>query len=307
MPGRSAVKLGYNTWSTPSLPFDEAARTLARIGYDSIEVTVCDGWPTDALTSTNDDVESWRATAAENGLEISSVTANAPLVCDEDIWSRSRHRLIRSFEIAALLGAGTPLPVSLGAHRPKPPLLGGSPPPIVAQTTWDADRHLIEDRFGDLAELATAAGCGLALEPHSGAVVSTPEQALAVLAAVDSPTLGINLDISHFAVRDFVLEDVVAQLLPHTLVVEVKDHVRTDTGFDFLVPGEGEFAYVPFLSQLQQLGYDGTVSVEISVRRQAKPGFDEIEAAELSYRTLVQACADAGVHRMQKIEEDHDA
>ncbi|ACQ82424.1 Xylose isomerase domain protein TIM barrel [Beutenbergia cavernae DSM 12333] len=291
------MKLGYNTWSTPTLPFGEVVRTLARIGYDSVEVTVCEGWPTDALTATDEDVAGWRTAAGEVGLEISSVTANAPLVCDDETWAGSRRRLMRSFEVAALLGAGAALPVSLGAHRPKGPLLGGNPPPIVAQTTWDADRQLIEDRFGELAELATAAGCAVALEPHSGAVVSTPEQALAVLAAVASPTLGVNLDISHFAVRDFDLEGVVAALLPHTLVVEVKDHVRTDDGFDFLVPGEGEFAYVPFLSQLDSLGYGGTVSVEISVRRQAKPGFDEVAAAELSYSTLARAFAEAGVRR----------
>lgn len=292
------MRLGYNTWSTPSLPFDEAASTIARIGFDSIEVTVCEGWPTDAERASDEDARRWRGQAVDAGLEISSVTANAPLVCDEQTWAVSRSRLKRSFDIGAILGDGVALPASLGAHRPKAPLLGGNPPPIVAQTSWDDDRAQIEDRFGELTELAVAAGCTLALEPHSGAVVSTPEQALAVLAAVDSPALGINLDISHFAVRDFVVAGVVEQLLPHTFVVEVKDHVRTDDGFDFLVPGEGDFAYLPFVAQLDELGYTGTVSVEISVRRQAKPGFDEIEAAELSYRTLTAAFADAGVPRV---------
>lgn len=291
------MRLGYNTWSTPSLPFAEAANTIAGIGYDSIEVTVCEGWPTDAARATDEDARRWRSQATDAGLEISSVTANAPLVCDEDTWAVSRSRLQRSFEIGAILGDGAALPCSLGAHRPKAPLLGGNPPPIVAQTSWDSDRQQIEDRFGELTELAVAAGCTLALEPHSGAVVSTAEQALTVLRAVDSPALGINLDISHFAVRDFVIADVVEQLLPHTFVVEVKDHVRTDDGFDFLVPGEGDFAYVPFVAQLDLLDYTGTISVEISVRRQAKPGFDEIDAAELSYRTLTAAFDEAGVTR----------
>lgn len=291
------MKLGYNTWSTPSLPFDQVVQTLQRIGFDSVEVTVCEGWPTDALTASNDDARWWRAAADAAGLEISSVTANASLVCEDDVWSHSRTRLARSFEIAAVLGGGEVLPVSLGAHRPKGPLLGGSPPPITAQTSFDADRGLIADRFGELAELAVAAGCAVALEPHAGAVVSMPEQALAVLADVGSPALGLNLDISHFAVRDFDLAEVVEQLYPHTLVVEVKDHVRTEDGFDFLIPGEGDFAYVPFLAQLNALGYAGTVSVEISVRRQALPDFDETEAAELSYRTLAAAFEEAAITR----------
>lgn len=291
------MRLGYNTWSTPNLSFADATAHLARIGYDSIEVTVCEDWPTDAMLASDEEARRWRQDAVENGLEISSVTANAPLVCDDDIWATSRRRLARSFEVAGILGNGSALPVSLGAHKPKGKLLGGSPPPITAQTSWEADRQQIIDRFGELVELATAAGCSVALEPHAGAVVSMPEQALAVLDAVGSPALGINLDISHFAVRDFDLAEVVAALLPRSVVVEVKDHRRTESGFDFLTPGEGEFDYPAFLGPLAAGGYTGTVSVEISVRRQALPDFDEVEAAELSYRTLAAACEQAGVVR----------
>lgn len=291
------MRLGYNTWSTPNLAFDRAVQELARIGYDSIEVTVCEDWPTDAMRASDEDAAGWRANAVEAGLEISSVTANAPLVCDDEVWVESRRRLSRSFEVAAVLGGGQALPVSLGAHKPKAPLLGGNPPPIVAQDSWEDDRQLIVDRFGELVELAVGAGCSVALEPHAGAVVSMPEQALAVLREVGSPALGLNLDISHFAVRDFDLAEVVAQLLPHTVVVEVKDHRRTETGFDFLTPGEGEFDYPGFLRLLADGGYQGTVSVEISVRRQALPDFDEVEAAELSYRTLTAALAQAGIPR----------
>jgi hypothetical protein len=28
------MKLGYNTWPMPTLPFDEAVPSLARLGYD---------------------------------------------------------------------------------------------------------------------------------------------------------------------------------------------------------------------------------------------------------------------------------
>lgn len=291
------MRLGYNTWSMPSTPFAQAVRELSRIGYDSVEVTVCEGWATDALTASDDDAAQWRADAADAGLEISSVTANAPLVCDDEVWADSRRRLLRSFEVAAVLGDGRALPVSLGAHKPKAPLLGGNPPPIVAQDSWVSDRQLIIDRFGELVDLAVNAGCSVALEPHAGAVVSMPEHALAVLDGVGSPSLGLNLDISHFAVRDFDLAEVVAALLPHAVVVEVKDHRRTADGFDFLIPGEGEFDYPTFLGLLEAAGYSGTVSVEISVRRQALPDFDELEAARLSYRTLAAASEQAGIDR----------
>jgi hypothetical protein len=37
------MRLGYNTWSMPTLPFDEAVPSLARLGYDrgvAVEISV---------------------------------------------------------------------------------------------------------------------------------------------------------------------------------------------------------------------------------------------------------------------------
>src|SRR5512133_2689995 len=44
---RVPVKLCYSTWSMPKLPVDEIAPALARIGYDSHDLTVIPGWSTE--------------------------------------------------------------------------------------------------------------------------------------------------------------------------------------------------------------------------------------------------------------------
>ena len=41
--------LGYNSWSMPTLDIDTTVRHLAKLGYDSMELTICPGWPTEAL------------------------------------------------------------------------------------------------------------------------------------------------------------------------------------------------------------------------------------------------------------------
>ena len=43
------MKLGYNTWSMPTLSFGEAVRHCASLGFDSVEVTVSEGWKTDVM------------------------------------------------------------------------------------------------------------------------------------------------------------------------------------------------------------------------------------------------------------------
>src|SRR5580692_5799246 len=46
---RRLMLLGYNSWSMPTLDIDTTVRHLAKLGYDSMELTICPGWPTEAL------------------------------------------------------------------------------------------------------------------------------------------------------------------------------------------------------------------------------------------------------------------
>ena len=54
------MKLGYNTWSMPTLTFEEAVPHLGRLGFDSVEVTVSEGWRTDVMLLSPGEVARWR-------------------------------------------------------------------------------------------------------------------------------------------------------------------------------------------------------------------------------------------------------
>ena len=72
------MKLGYNTWSMPTLAFGEAARHCAGLGFDSVEVTVSEGWTTDVMKIGRSEPAEWKRIIGETGLVITSLTANAP-------------------------------------------------------------------------------------------------------------------------------------------------------------------------------------------------------------------------------------
>ena len=99
-------------------------------------------------------------------------------------------------------------------------------------------------------------------------------RALDVLQTVGSKALGLNLDVSHFAVQGLPIGEVVRALAPHAIACEVKDHRGVAPDFEFLIPGEGDFDYPTFLRELARSGYDGSVAVEISVFRQRVAGYD---------------------------------
>lgn len=293
------MKLGYNTWSTPMLSLEENIALLSRVGYDSIELTVCEGWPTDAMLASPGDGVRWRRMIDDAGLHLSSITGNVPVVVPDSEWAGPRERLLRSFDLAAeAQHEGQGLPVSLGALRP--PAVGASifGNAVASEEIYAETRSVIIDRFSELAEEAGKRGVRVALECHVAAIVTSPERALDVLGSVNSEHLGLNLDISHFDVQGMDIPDVVRRLAPHALVCEVKDEIGVHPDFEFLVPGEGDFDYAMFLRELAAVGYDGAVSVEVSVLRQrGERPYDPVASCEAAYRVLAAAAEEAGIVR----------
>lgn len=293
------MKLGYNTWSMPTMTFEEAVEHCAAVGYDSVEITVSEGWPTDVMNLPVGSAEHWKAFAADHGVAITSLTANTPVVVSEEDWQVARERLRRSLSLAAELGGDAQLmPISLGASVPAS--LKEGQLLLTAQELWEEKKHLIVDRFGELAELAETIGARVALEPHVAAVVSRIDRALYVLDEVGHDALGLNLDISHFAVQGVPTAEAVRALAPRAFVSEVKDQRGIEPDFDFLIPGEGEFDYVEFLREMDAAGYEGSVSVEVSVFRQRIDGYDPRDAADKAYAVLAKAFNTAGIVRPTK-------
>jgi len=293
------MKLGYNTWSMPTLGFADAVRHCASLGFDSVEITISEGWTTDVMKIARGEPAEWKRIVAEAGLVITSLTANAPIIAEGEIWRKSRERLLRSLELAAELQApGQRMPISLGAQRPE--IDYGGLPPVASEERWRNERAIVIERFSELASLAADVQARVALEPHVGAIVCTASRALEVKAAVDNDAFGINLDISHFAVQGIPTSEAVEALAPVAIACEVKDQRGVAPDFKFLIPGEGDFDYVDFIRQMARAGYDGSISVEISVLRQRLPGYDPYAAARQSYEVLSKAFEAAGVKRANK-------
>ena len=295
------MKLGYNTWSMPTLGFEEAARLCGGLGFDSIELTVSEGWTTDVMKITREEPAQWRRILTDVGLVVTSLTANAPIIGDEAMWRKARERLTKSLELAAELQApGERMPISLGAHRPEVDYAGL--PPVTSDERWRDEKSIVIDRFRELAGLAERLGARVALEPHVGSVVCSARRALEIVDGVGSDAFGINLDISHFAVQGVPTAEAVDALGPVAIACEVKDQTGVAPDFKFLIPGEGDFDYVDFIARMARVGYDGSISVEVSVLRQRLPDYDPYAAARQSYEVLAKAFEAAGVTRKKANE-----
>jgi sugar phosphate isomerase/epimerase len=281
--------LGYNTWSMPTVDIDTAVAHLAKLGFDSMELTICPGWPTDAALLDRAERRRIKALIRDHGLILTGCTGNTPILVEDDAWAANRRTLESYLQFAAdMQEPGERLYISTTSGMPE----GADP-----ATAWEECKHLLTERFGQLAAYAAARGVTVHLEPHVSAAACRAEHALWLLDQVGSDAFRISLDISHFEVQGFDYREVVTALAPVAGAVEVKDERGVYPNFEFLIPGEGEMDYAGFLRALADVGYDGSVSVEVSKFRQVIPGYDPLAAAETSYRVLAAAFAKSTVPR----------
>ncbi len=279
------MKLCYSTWSMPKLPVDEIVPALARIGYDSLELTVIPGWSTELDSMDHAERRRIRALIDEHGLGLPAIAGHRPLLAtDPEVHAENWRRLKGAIELAVEWASPAGIPVL-------DTTAGGK------SGEWDAVKDRLVEETGRLCDSAAAAGIVVALEPHVGEALETPDRVLWLIEQVRHPNLKLTFDISHFNVIGLPIEETVPKLAPHSAFTHVKDERGVVPDYQFLIPGEGVFDYVKYLRYMQGAGYTGHIGVEISLMVQRRPDYDAIAAAEQSYRVLDAAFREAGVPR----------
>ncbi|MBX3053423.1 MAG: sugar phosphate isomerase/epimerase [Caldilineaceae bacterium] len=278
--------LGYSLWGMPDVSIDVSLPHLAGVGYDAVEIVVLPRFST-ALTKM-DAAERQRIPGLlkSHRLTLSAVNYyTALLEPDPTIWAGHLAAIKETIDLAVDWAQGDEPPVVISG-------VGGSPGELPARMVE------VIDRAGAIAEHATQRGVVVALEPHIGAAIETPDLMAEVLDQIDSPAIRVNFDISHFNVMGIPIEESVAKMLPYTAHTHVKDERGRTPDYEYVVPGEGEFDYVAYLQAMKRGGYAGVVSVEISFMVQRRAGYDPLATAAISYDVIAPAFEKAGVQRV---------
>jgi sugar phosphate isomerase/epimerase len=274
------MQLGCSTWGMPRLPVDEALAGIAEIGYTAVELTVIPGYTTALETLDAGERRRIRTLLTHHALDLPAIAGHTSLLADDPEAARAA---------MARLKATADLAVDLAA---------GETPPVLNTTTggppdrWEELRGRLIDRLGELVAYAAGRGVVVAIEPHVGAALDRPERVLWLLREIDSAYLRVNLDFSHFEAVGLPMAACVASLAPYTVHTHVKDVRGRAPEHEFLIPGEGGFDYPAFLHALQEGGYDGAITVEISVMVQRRREYDPLAAVRQAYGTLAPALAE---------------
>lgn len=225
----------------PSLPFEQRVKRIHESGFD-VEIW---NW-------TDKDLESLRATGARFGSMTGYVSGS---LVDSEGAAQLLRTAEQSLQAAAVLGCPR-----LNVHGTglDPKGLPVVPHTSVTGADWLAAARTLErlaklgedhDRIFTLENLNTAVD-------HPGVPFASAEDALALVVAVDSPHLRLNLDLYHAQIGEGNLIELCGRALPYVGEIQVADVPGR------CEPGTGEINYAGVAQALSDLGYEGVIAME---------------------------------------------
>jgi hydroxypyruvate isomerase len=223
------------------LPFTERVARLAELGFEA-EMRNWTGKDIDALVKT--------------GATVSSMTGYLTgTLADPDGAEELLRTAQQSLEVAERLDCPR-----LNIHGTG---LDGRGLPVVPAAVVTPQMWLTAARtLGRLAELGERAGRTFTLEnlntavDHPGTPFARAADTLALVEAVGSPHLRLNLDLYHAQIGEGNLVQLVERALPLVGEIQVADVPGRQE------PGTGEIHYPAIAAALHRLGYQGVVALE---------------------------------------------
>lgn len=233
--------VGFRTVGFREWDLSLALSALAQLGYDGVEL--CLEHPT--MRPERMDTEAcrrWADATAATGLAVASVSYHGD---GEDHVSRATNQ-VEAVRIAADLGAHV---LILNAET----LLPGR-----EADQWAEFAALLREQ---VLPRAADRGLKVGLEPEPGHFLHGTADLLRLLAELDHPALGANLDVGHAWLTDQDLQQTVRQLAPRLWHLHWEDFPAGQ--HEHLVPGTGDMPLHALHAVLGQVGYAGYYTVDL--------------------------------------------
>ena len=275
------IKLGFSFYGMGEFRLGDAFEAVGRIGYDVVELTIQEGWPTEAAKLTPGDRNMVRYFLQDLDIEVSALMERILLTADDEQHASNLERIRLAADLAHEL------------QPDKPPILetvlGGKP------EQWPAVRDQMASRLADWRRVAREVDLTIAIKPHVGGAAHLPEHALWLLSQSGGSRVKAVYDFSHYQLRGLDLEGTLRDLGPETVFVHAKDASGDASNPKFLLPGQGATDYVELLKRLRAIDYRGAVMVEVSGQIHKRLDYDAVGSAMDSFDFLEEAFIEAGL------------
>jgi len=282
------LRYGYITNGLAHHRLDDALRLVADLGYDGCAITLDHAHLDPFSPGLAAEVERIGGLARELGLLLGVETGarflldprrkHEPTLISDDPQGRGRRLDFLARAIAVARDLGAPV-VSFWS--------GASPAGAAREECWSRLVTGVEA----VARRAERCGVRLGFEPEPGMLAERVADYHALRATVDTPTLGLTLDLGHCLLGEpEPPERVVEQVAGALTNVHAEDMRRPV--HEHLAFGTGEMCYEPILAVLAAVQYRGLVNVELSRDSHRAP---EVAGAALQYLKMAETKAAGAV------------
>ena len=253
-------------------PYETAIRRIAGLGFKAIELIA---WNKDYLKDyyTPAKIAELRGVLKDEGIMLSQFVSTPHDLSSGDKAKRDAavEHWQRTVEVGAELGSKIINMVSSHAFAMRDgqevprittkPLVQKYSVKLPSGLDWDRNYNDYVEALKRCAAACEKAGVSMSIEPHPGRYLANTDGALRLLEHVGSKAVGINFDPSHtFPVGDF----------PNVTVYRLGKrilhcHVSDNDGVTNVHwrPGMGKIDWVAMFQALKDVGYDGTISIEL--------------------------------------------
>lgn len=254
------MKLAFNTWAyssfpvwVPAYPLEETIKRLARIGYEGIEIGAAAPHAYPAYLNAERRREI-RRVLDDNNIVVSAMLpapGGGPGHNVSSPLAEERKAAIEQYKQVAQLCAdlGGKILLYVAGWQ----IFGTS-----RQQAWDWSREAL----AEIAPVAADLGVTVAVEPTptDSNLIESADDALELALAVGAPNVKTMFDTIHVYYRNEPATDYVYRLGDMLAYVHLSD-------VDRLAPGQGRGDFVGLIEALNDIGYDGWLSMEIGFNR----------------------------------------
>lgn len=261
------MKLGANSVLFGGHDLETAFRYTAVCGYDGIELSAIDGMSQHLV------LDRWRELAPR--IRQLSAEFSLPILAMEQP-SQDQAKMESAFQAAAEIGI---------------PLINCGPG---GQANDESTFQPIVDSIGGLVQRAEHYGVTLCVKAHVGQYVHNTPTTLKLLAAIDSPRFGLDMDPSHiWRAGENPVEAIsaVADRIRHVHIRDCKGRQQKPGKPEDQANGRGDIDLLGYLRVLHERGYSGPIDLEVIGAREYP--LERCIAIAAEARGHMQACLQA--------------
>ncbi|MCH2180546.1 MAG: sugar phosphate isomerase/epimerase [Mariniblastus sp.] len=254
------MKLGYNTNGLAHHEPVQALEMLAEIGYRSVAITIDHAWLAPLHDQRDSQLREIRDCLASHKMDcvvesgarflLDPYRKHYPTLLDPDqaIAAKRVEFLKYCIDTAVELKADC---VSIWS--------GQKPEGIEDQQALDT----LAENLAGVLQHAEQQNMEIGFEPEPDMFIDTMKSYERLLEWIDSPRLGLTLDIGHlFCMGELPIVDFIQRWQDRILNVHIED-MRAGI-HEHLMFGEGQIYFPPILQSLMEIGYTGGLHVELS-------------------------------------------